>query len=586
MDPLEERIQTLYEMLLAMKAGQFSFKIPELDHEHDGVHQLTQAVVELAGDLEKRFQEAEHLARITKKINEGIILDEVLNYVYESFQPIIPYDRLGLSFLEDDGKTVRSYWARSTLATKLRRGFSASLKGSSLQKIMTTGKPRIINDLESYLEKHPDSASTKKIVSEGMRSSLTCPLIAMGKPIGFMFFSSSDRNAYKNVHIEMFQEITDHLSIIVEKSRIYEKMTDITRRLEIQNTFIRKVFGRYVSEDVVNNLLESEDSLRIGGERREITILMSDIRGFSAISERYSAEQTVQLLNGYLEKMVDVIYSLDGTINEILGDSILVIFGAPHTRKDDPERAVACAIEMQKAMANVNKENIKKGYPALSMGIAVNTGEVIVGNIGSEKRAKYGVVGSQVNLTARIESNTLGGQVLVSESTKQKCGKKLVMDMRTDFYAKGFKNAVTAYDILAIKGKYAAVLPSIKQQMEKMNIPMDIDYGFYQGKRPPSRLHGGVIIALSQTSCVILGDISADELSGIRIHIRGHGPGIYNEEIDGKIVEIKTKNGKKFVVHFTYIPPGPADVIGRANRDIRAVIETKSEAESIIDLIK
>ena len=152
---------------------------------------------------------------------------------------------------------------------------------------------------------------------------------------------------------------------------------------------------------------------------------MSDLRGFTQVADRIPPDRVVRLLNNYLGTMADVILSFQGTIDEFIGDAILAIFGAPVQRGDDALRAVACAVEMQRAMERVNEFNRREGLPAVEMGIAIHTGEVVVGNIGSDKRAKYGDVGSPVNLTARIESYTVGGQILVSDRTRRECGPDL-----------------------------------------------------------------------------------------------------------------------------------------------------------------
>jgi adenylate cyclase len=182
---------------------------------------------------------------------------------------------------------------------------------------------------------------------------------------------------------------------------------------------LRKTFGRYLTDEVVANLLESPKGLKIGGENRKITILTSDLRGFTAISERLQPQDVVKILNLYLETMAEVICQYQGTIDEYIGDGILVLFGAPTLRDNDSARAVACAVAMQLAILCVNKKLELLGFPNLQMGIGINTGEVVVGNIGSEKRCKYTAIGSPVNLTFRIESYTVGGQILISESTLQ-----------------------------------------------------------------------------------------------------------------------------------------------------------------------
>ena len=171
------------------------------------------------------------------------------------------------------------------------------------------------------------------------------------------------------------------------------QLVDLNQQLERRNQFIRETFGRYTSDDIVGVLLDMPEGLKLGGEKREVTLLMSDLRGFTAMAERLEATEVVALLNHYLSAMVEIIHRNGGTIDEIIGDAILVLFGAPMVMPDAAQRAVRCALEMQKAMHGVNEYNFQMGWPEIEMGIAIHTGEVVVGNIGSTKRSKYGVVG-------------------------------------------------------------------------------------------------------------------------------------------------------------------------------------------------
>jgi hypothetical protein len=217
-----------------MQGGNFSVDIPV--GSSDQVGELGQALQNLAQMLDGRFHELEMLATVTEEINAGLVLDEVLGRVFDSFRPIIPYNRIGFALLEQNDTIVRARWAKSD-APELRisKGFSAPLKGSSLQTILDTGQPRILNDLEAYLREHPQSVSTPLIVQEGMRSSLTCPLIAMGKPIGFMFFSSMGPDTYRNAHVAIFKQIAGQLSVIVEKSKLYQQLLEMN---DLKNRFL------------------------------------------------------------------------------------------------------------------------------------------------------------------------------------------------------------------------------------------------------------------------------------------------------------------------------------------------------------
>ena len=168
--------------------------------------------------------------------------------------------------------------------------------------------------------------------------------------------------------------------------------------------------------------LSVPDGQTLTGERRVITVLSSDLRGFTALAERLPAEDIIRILNCYLGIMSDVIASRGGTIGAFLGDGIVVHFGAPIRMEDHARKAILCALSMQAAMTQVNEQMRERGYPALEMGIGINTGDVVVGNVGSEQRAQYGAVGGSVNLAFRIESYSVGGDVLASEATLKAAG--------------------------------------------------------------------------------------------------------------------------------------------------------------------
>ena len=203
----------------------------------------------------------------------------------------------------------------------------------------------------------------------------------------------------------------------LERKRWHDREAEYRAQLEQREQFIRAAFGRYVSDAVVNEVLERPEGLKLGGDLREVTILMSDIREFSGLCAQLPPEEVVRMLNAYLGAMTDIIMRHQGTIDEFIGDAILAIFGAPVSRADDALRAARCALDMQAAMRGINLANQRAGLPAIRMGIGINTGAVIAGNIGSERRSKYGVVGHQVNLTARIVEQAAGGEILASAST-------------------------------------------------------------------------------------------------------------------------------------------------------------------------
>jgi class 3 adenylate cyclase len=318
---------------------------------------------------------------------------------------------------------------------------------------------------------------------------------------------------------------------------------------------LKKMFGRYLSTEVMNSLIEDPSSLELGGERRAVTIMMTDLRGFTATCERLEPEQVVRMLNGYFEVMVEVIEKYGGTINEIIGDALLVIFGAPQQMPDRNERAVACAIEMQNAMARVNGQNRRLGLPELEMGIGLNETEVIVGNIGSAKRSKYAVVGSGVNMTSRIESYTVGGQVLVSESVHNRAGSMLRIDSQRDVFPKGSETPLRIYEVGGIAGSYNLALEARNHDPVAMSSRIPIRYGVLEGKDAHDKDQESFMVGLSQSGAEILCPEPVEALTNLKMNLGGVDQKLAARDFYGKVIKPTDRGQGKYLIRFTALPP-------------------------------
>ncbi len=334
--------------------------------------------------------------------------------------------------------------------------------------------------------------------------------------------------------------------------RAKDAVQKLAESLEIRNRFIRSTFGRYLSDEIVARLLETPEGLKLGGEKRTVTVMMSDLRGFTSMSESLAPEQVVRMLNNFLGSMADIIQRHHGTIDEFLGDAILAIFGAPVARDDDAERAIACAIEMQLAMESVNAFNRAEGLPAIQMGIGLNTGEVVVGNIGSETRAKYGVVGSQVNLTSRIEAHTVGGQVLISEATRDAGGANVVTGEAIRIAAKGVAGLVRAFDLRGIGGKYGLMLPERVETFVTLGHPVPMSFALVEGKSITAESHPARLIRLSPSSGEIETDYPLTPATNIRFQVEAGGD---VADVYAKVVRSSGEDGSGAIVCFTAVPP-------------------------------
>ncbi|MBF0408531.1 MAG: GAF domain-containing sensor histidine kinase [Candidatus Riflebacteria bacterium] len=246
--------------------------------------------------IDQHLKVRNEISGILHRIVSGLTMSQVLDSVYEEFQSFIPFHRMGCAVIEENGQIVRSVWARTTVEKIfLPVGYDAPLRGSSLENIVITGKTRIINDLNEYLSDHPDSDSTKLILKEGIRSSLTCPLINDGKAIGLLFFSSMNTDTYKDIHSELFLELAEYISVSLFKARAYEKLKEMN---ELKNRFlgiaahdlrnplaiiksyvdILKTTGKNYTEEKRDGLLDRMDQVA-----SRMFLLINDLLDISAI---------------------------------------------------------------------------------------------------------------------------------------------------------------------------------------------------------------------------------------------------------------------------------------------------------------
>ncbi|MCL4500769.1 MAG: adenylate/guanylate cyclase domain-containing protein [Deltaproteobacteria bacterium] len=219
-----------------------------------------------------------------------------------------------------------------------------------------------------------------------------------------------------------------------------------------ERDFISNTFGRYVDPEIARELLSRPEASRMGGEKREVVILFSDVRGFTPLAETLSPEATIHLLNRHFARMIEVIQAHRGIIEDFLGDAILAFFdplGGP--MEPVVRRAIGCALKMQAAVEAENQA--EPGLPALHMGIGLHAGEVVVGNIGSRSRAKYGIIGAAVNLTHRIQGQAQGGEVVVSEMVFHHCEETLAVNRIFETALKGIAHPVTLYVVDGMRGE-------------------------------------------------------------------------------------------------------------------------------------
>jgi class 3 adenylate cyclase/CheY-like chemotaxis protein len=321
------------------------------------------------------------------------------------------------------------------------------------------------------------------------------------KPMSDKSVTRIERMAWQYEKTRNYEKLLQKQAYEIKTSR---EIKELNVQLESRNELLRKIFGKYFSDEVVEVILENPNGANIGGDKREVTVMMADLRGFTSMSEKEPAEVITQVINNFLEKMTEVIFEFNGSIIEFIGDAILAVFGAPIELECPNESAIAAAINMQNAMENVNEYNRIKGYPRIEMGIGLNRGEVFIGNIGSEKMMRYNIIGNVVNVCSRIESCSVGGQILVSEDMTQGIKDNLDIINTKEIFVKGISHKLSVCEIAGIKGRYNCQLRKMPNE-EFIPLQSELSISLYpiKEKQIEDNPYNAVIKAMSN-KCVLV----------------------------------------------------------------------------------
>ena len=283
-------------------------------------------------------------------------------------------------------------------------------------------------------------AGVDSIVSQGVRSTICAPLLAEMRVHGALYADRLDPFAsFKPDDLELISAVAAQTAIAVENARAHARLA----REEVA----RANYSRFLPEYVVKQMLENPESFKLGGVNQTITVLFADIRGFTRISEHAPPEKIVGLLNRYFSAMTDIIFAHGGTLDKYLGDGLMALFGAPTTTPQDAANAVNAAVAMQRRIIGINLELKDEGLPEIGVGIGLHTGEVTVGYIGSERRSEYTAIGDSVNTASRLESNSRGGEILISDATAKAARGRYKLKTREPIMVKNRQQPVALWEV-------------------------------------------------------------------------------------------------------------------------------------------
>lgn len=369
--------------------------------------------------------------------------------------------------------------------------------------------------------------------------------IIFKKPLNDTSIKRIERMAWQQEMTRNYEAILYRQAAEIQTAKEIRRLNEM---LESRNKVLRQVFGKYFSENVVDVILENENGASLGGEKKEATVIMADLRGFTSLSDNLSADVVVDMIDIYLEGMTKIISKYQGTIIEFIGDAVLAIFSEPYCTEKLEIAAIKAAIEMQNSMDEINKINESKGYPAIDMGIGIHKGEVFLGNIGSEYMMRYNVIGQAVNICSRIQSYSLGGQILVSSGTISDIEENVEIGSSFSITVKGVRGNIDVSEIVSIvnENEIMTLNNRINEVQERLEDPVPCLIFEIQDKRVNTYAIHGNVVACGDKSIIF--SSSSNEMKELADHIDVEIV-VKGRNAYGKVIGI---NGNEIQIVFTY----------------------------------
>jgi len=356
-------------------------------------------------ELEKKERILRLFYDLSLKLSSVFSLEEIYQQVFDILMEVTPASRCFIFRKTEQGDFQQ-------VAARTRKDGEVGDPLPISQTIFAKVAAERISILLEDAQQDDSGISSKSILYHQIQSVMAAPIVGPRGLLGIIYVDrQDDLETFSADDLDLLNAVSVHTGIAINTVITYERLQKQSRA--------RDSLVRFLPRQVIDEILRAPESIKLGGVRQKVTALFADVRNFTTLSENSSPEVIVNLLNRYFSMVSEIIFRHGGTLDKYIGDGLMAMFGAPYVSELDPIQAVRAAVEMQRAMIPFNEKLKGENLPPIDIGIGINTGQAIVGYIGSETRLDYTAIGDTVNIAARLESIARSGQIVISENTMQ-----------------------------------------------------------------------------------------------------------------------------------------------------------------------
>ena len=406
--------------------------VPPALTSRDGPNAGSQLRVSATTGEARQAMKLSMLLDVSQKLSSELELEKLLRTVVDMTFEIMNVDRVTIVLRNEQTGDLVPTISRSRLGDV------------QAQQVPRSIAEKVIEERVAVVSQNAAADSRFKgqsIVMQSVRSAMCSPLMASAdRVLGLLYVDNvTAPNSFTDEDLQFLVAFSGLAALGIKNSRYAEQIR--------REAMVRSNFERYFAPNVAAEIAQQESAAPLGGDRRPVTVLFSDVRGFTAIAESMDPHAIAQLLSEYLSEMVEVIFEHGGTLDKFIGDAIMALWGAPIAHPGDPDRAIHAAVAMQRAIAELNHRWASQGRPEIGVGIGINHGDVFAGNIGSHRRLEYTVIGDAVNVAARLCAEAGPGEILVSEAFLRVLRDQVECEFLPEMGLKGKAQVVQVYRV-------------------------------------------------------------------------------------------------------------------------------------------